>query len=60
MLGDSDNSGFHIDLKFYTFESDTICVTFKSVTFNFFGKCSESVGYDANNDFVSSDVHSHS
>ena len=32
-----------------TFESDTIFVTFKSVTFEIFGKRSESVGFDANN-----------
>ena len=34
-----------------TFESDTIFVTFKSVTFEIFGKYSESVNFDANNDW---------
>ena len=32
------------------FNSDTICVTLKSVTFEIFGKCSENVNFDANND----------
>ena len=46
-------SDLHEDQKFFksdTFESDTIFVTFKSVTFEIFGKCSESVNFDANND----------
>ena len=66
---------FSMKIKFFkndTFESDTFFFTFKSVTFEIFGKCSESVGLDANNDlhedlkttkdFVSStsDVHNHS
>ena len=38
---------FHEDQTF--FKSDTIFVTFKSVTFEIFGKCSESVGFDDNN-----------
>ena len=41
------------DQKFFksdTFESDTIFVTFKSVTFEIFGKCLESVNFDVNND----------
>ena len=33
-----------------TFESDTIFVTFKSVTIEIFGKCSTSVYFDVNND----------
>ena len=45
---------FSMKIKFFskidTFESDTIFVTFKSVTFEIFGKCSESVYFDANND----------
>ena len=49
-VGDDDaNSVFH-EFKSDTFESDTIFVTFKSVTFEIFGKCSESVNFDANND----------
>ena len=47
-VGDDFNNVFHEDLKF--FKSDTICVTFKSVTFEIFGKCSECVGFDVNND----------
>ena len=31
-------------------KSDIIFVTFKSATFEIFEKCSESVGFDANND----------
>ena len=45
---DDAKSVFHEDQKFfksYTFESDTIFVTFE-----IFGKCSESVGFVANND----------
>ena len=38
-VGDVANRVFHEDLTF-----------FKSVTFGSFGKCSESVGFDANND----------
>ena len=52
-VGDDANSVFHEDQKFFksdTFESDTIFVTFKSVTFEIFRKCSESVNFDANND----------
>ena len=37
-------------MKIRNFSSDTIFVTFKSVTFEIFGKCSESVGFDENND----------
>ena len=37
-------------MKIRNFESDTIFVTFKSVTFEIFGKCSESVNFDANNE----------
>ena len=51
-VGDDANSVFHEDQKFFkidTFESDTIFVTFKSVTFEIFGKCSENVGFDENN-----------
>ena len=50
-VGDDAKSVFHEDQKFfksYTFESDTIFVTFKSVTFEIFGKCSQSVEFDAN------------
>ena len=39
-VGDDANSVFHEDQKF-----------FKSVTFEIFGKCSESVNFDVNNDF---------
>ena len=39
-----------IIFKSNIFESDTIRVTLKSVTFEIFGKWSESVGFDANND----------
>ena len=46
--GDDANSVFHEDQKF--FKSDTIFVTFKSVTFEIFKKCSENVDFDANND----------
>ena len=42
-VGDDANSVFHEDQKF--FKSDTIFVTFE-----IFGKCSESVDFDANND----------
>ena len=52
-VGDDANSVFHEDQKFFknnTFESDTIFVTFKSVAFEIFGKGSESVPFDANND----------
>ena len=52
-VGDDTDSVFHEDQKFfksYIFESDTIFVTFKSVTFEIFRKCSESVNFDANND----------
>ena len=45
---DDANSVFHEDQKFFksdTFESDTIFVTFE-----IFGKFSESVNFDANND----------
>ena len=48
------NSVLYEDQKFFksdTFESDTIFVTFKSITFEFFGNCSESVNFDANNHF---------
>ena len=45
---DDANSIFHEDQK--VFKSDTIFVTFKSVTFEIFRKCSESVNFDANND----------
>ena len=48
-FGDDANSVFHEYQKF--FKSDTIFVTFKSVTFEIFVKCSESVGFDDNNDF---------
>ena len=47
-VGEDANSVFHEDQKFfksYTFESDTIFVTFE-----IFGKCSESVNFDVNND----------
>ena len=54
-FGDDANSVFHEDQNFFfkseAFESDTIFVTFKSVTFEIFGKCSESVRFDDNNDF---------
>ena len=39
---------FHEDQNF--FKSDTIFVTFESVTVEIFGKCSDSVNFDANND----------
>ena len=45
---DDAKSVFHEDQKFfksYTFESDTIFVTFE-----IFGKCSESVNFDADNE----------
>ena len=42
------HSVFHENQKF--FKSDTIFVTFKSVTFEFFKKCSEGVNFDVNND----------
>ena len=42
-VGDDAKSVFHEDQKF--FKSDTIFVTFE-----IFGKCSESVNFDANND----------
>ena len=45
---DDANSVFHEDQKF--FKSDTIFVTFKSVTFEMFGKCSEGINFDANDD----------
>ena len=45
---DDANSVLYEDQKF--FKSDTIFVTFKSVTFEIFRKCSESVNFDANND----------
>ena len=48
--GDDANSVFHDDQKIFksdTFESDTSFVTSKSVTFEIFAKCSESVGFDA-------------
>ena len=51
---DDANSVFQEDQKFFksdTFESGTIFVTFKSVTFEFFGNCSESVNFDTNNHF---------
>ena len=54
-VGDYAKSVFHEDQKFFksdTFESDTIFVTFKSVTFEIFGKCSESARFDANNDLL--------
>ena len=41
-------SVFHEDQKF--FKSDTIFVTFKSVTFEILGKCLESFNYNTNND----------
>ena len=41
-VGDDAKSVFHEDQKF--FKSDTIYVTFE------IGKCSESIGFDANND----------
>ena len=47
-VGDDASSVFHEDQKFFksdTFESDIIFVTFE-----IFGKCSESVGFDDNND----------
>ena len=50
---DDAKSVFHEDQKFfksYTFESDTIFVTFKSVTVEIFRKCLESFNFDANND----------
>ena len=47
-LGDDADSAFHKDQIF--FKSDTNFTTFKSVTFENFGKCSESVNFDANND----------
>ena len=47
-VGDDTNSVFHEDRKI--FKSDTIFVTFKSVDLEIFGKCSESVNFDANND----------
>ncbi len=49
---DDANSVFHEDQKIFkidTFESDIIFATFKSVTFEIFGKISESVNFDANN-----------
>ena len=49
-VGDDANSVFNEDEEQKFFESDTIFVTFKSVTFEIFGKCSESVNFDANND----------
>ena len=52
-VGNDANSVFHEDQKIFksgTFESDTIFVTFKSITFAIFGKCSDSVGFEANND----------
>ena len=52
-VGDDDNSVFHEDQKFFksdNFQSDTIFVTFKSVTLEIFGKCSEGVRFDDNND----------
>ena len=48
MIGDDAKSAFHEDQKFFksdTFESDTIFGTFE-----IFGKCSESVNFDANNE----------
>ena len=45
-VGDDTNSIFHEDQKVFksdTIESDTIFVSLKSVTFEIFGKCSESV-----------------
>ena len=47
-VGNDAKSVFHEDQKFL--KSDTIFVTFKSVTFEIFGKCSESVNFDANDD----------
>ena len=47
-VGDDTNSVFHKDQKFHksdTFECDTFFVTFE-----IFGKCSENVNFDANND----------
>ena len=52
-VGDDAITVFHEDQKFFKsdiFESDTIFITFKSVTFEIFGKNSESVNFDANND----------
>ena len=46
-VGDDAKSVFHEDQKF--FKSDTIFVTFKSVTFEIFGKCLESVYFDVSN-----------
>ena len=51
-VGDDANNVSHEDQKFCksdTFESDTSFVTLKSVTFEIFRKCSESVEFDANN-----------
>ena len=42
------NDASNEDQKF--FKSDTIFVTFKSVTFEIFRKCSENANFDANND----------
>ena len=62
---DNANSVFHEDQKFFksdTFESDTIFVTFE-----IFGKCSESVTFNANNNlqedlkilFATNQLHKH-
>ena len=50
-VGDDANNVSHEDQKFCksdTFESDTSFVILKSVTFEIFRKCSESVNFDAN------------
>ena len=47
-VGDDANSVFHEDQKIFKsdmFESDTIFVTFKIVTFEIFEKCSKSVKF---------------
>ena len=49
---DEDQKFFNSD----TFESDTIVVTFKRLTFEIFGKCSESVGFHDNNNDLQEDV----
>ena len=52
-VGDDVKSVLHEDQKFFksdTFDSNTIFVTFKSVTFEISRKCSESVRFNANND----------